>query len=672
MKLRPLLTLCAALLALSPGHATAQTSAVPGFISYQGRVVDASGNNVGAGTPVNRTVIFRIWDTPSATTDDNLIYSEAQTVTISEGEFSVLVGQGVTNTTQTYGYPEGDKKLSDLGNAFNGSARYLGVTVAAAATIATTDNEITPRQQIVSTAFAMRAKVAESVYANAISSTMLATGAVGSTQLAGASVTSDKLGVAAVLTGNLGDLSVKTAKIDNLAVTTVKIDGNAVDNTKLRDSVGLSVIGRTSNTTGDPADIIAATDGHVLRRSGTSVGFGTVGTAGIANAAITGEKIASDTAITAVQLTATNRVMTASLEFWPPPAGTFGALFKAGSPGLFPTNTSATAGDMVLLGSPRLHLATANGGAAVMTLSGSNVGIGTTTPTQAKLVVLGSVSGNAAGDSGFYVNDSGINGRIIKTIQGTYTTSIGLTLLSGTFTGQTPAARPNTSIYADGAIWSGANIVSSSDARIKNIQGRSDSSRDLDTLVQIEVTDYRYKDVIGKGNFTQKKVIAQQVEKVYPQAVNHQTDSVPDIYKTAPTKDGWVKLATDLKKGERVKLITGKDEGSVHEVLEVTKDKFLTGFRPEGDQVFVYGREVNDFRTVDYDAIAMLNVSATQQLKREKDAEIQTLRDENAALRRELAAKDASLEARLIALEGRMFRRGATETVSLKTAKAAE
>ena len=163
MKLRHLPSLCAALLALCPTLATAQTSAVPGFISYQGRVVDAAGANVGAGTPVNRTVIFRIWDNPSSTAAANLIYSEAQTVTVSEGEFSVLVGQGVENPTQTFSYSESAKKLADFGTAFNGSARYLGVTVAAGATIVTTDNEITPRQQIVSTAFAMRAKFAESI-----------------------------------------------------------------------------------------------------------------------------------------------------------------------------------------------------------------------------------------------------------------------------------------------------------------------------------------------------------------------------------------------------------------------------------------------------------------------------------------------------------------------------
>ena len=81
---------------------------------------------------------------------------------------------------------------------------------------------------------------------------------------------------------------------------------------------------------------------------------------------------------------------------------------------------------------------------------------------------------------------------------------------------------------------------------------------------------------------------------------------------------------------------------------------------------------MTDFRVVDYEAISMLNVSATQQLKREKDGEIQALRDENAALRRDLAAKDESLEARLIALERSMLKAASVKTVSLRTASVVE
>lgn len=99
------------------------------------------------------------------------------------------------------------------------------------------------------------------------------------------------------------------------------IANNAVTDAKLRDSSGLSVIGRAANTTGDPADIIAGTDNHVLRRSGTSVGFGQVATDGIATSAITYPKLGDDvkrfsvasTATAGLYFTSTGNLTTASL-----------------------------------------------------------------------------------------------------------------------------------------------------------------------------------------------------------------------------------------------------------------------------------------------------------------------------------------------------------------------
>lgn len=51
---------------------------------------------------------------------------------------------------------------------------------------------------------------------------------------------------------------------------------------------------------------------------------------------------------------------------------------------------------------------------------------------------------------------------------------------------------------------------------------------------------------MAKGDAAQKKVIAQQVEKVFPPAVSRMTDVVPDIYRSAAFKNGWIELKTDL------------------------------------------------------------------------------------------------------------------------------
>lgn len=65
-----------------------------------------------------------------------------------------------------------------------------------------------------------------------------------------------------------------TATGPNSAVATIA--NNAVTDGKFRQSAGLSVVGRSANSTGDVADITAAVDGDVLRRSGTTLGFGDV------------------------------------------------------------------------------------------------------------------------------------------------------------------------------------------------------------------------------------------------------------------------------------------------------------------------------------------------------------------------------------------------------------
>ncbi|MFH1499320.1 MAG: tail fiber domain-containing protein [Verrucomicrobiota bacterium] len=182
----------------------------------------------------------------------------------------------------------------------------------------------------------------------------------------------------------------------------------------------------------------------------------------------------------------------------------------------------------------------------------------------------------------------------------------------------------------------------SSDARIKTDLAPTDSAADLATLSRIEVTNYRHKDQSAAGATTQKKVVAQQVEQVFPQAVASRTGVVPDIYRHAEANAGWVQLATDLSVGDRVRVITPEGD-SIHPVLEANPAAFRLDLPASATDVFIYGREVPDLKSVDYDALSMLNVSATQELHRKVTT-----------LETELAARDArlkALEQRLAALE---------------------
>jgi hypothetical protein len=181
---------------------------------------------------------------------------------------------------------------------------------------------------------------------------------------------------------------------------------------------------------------------------------------------------------------------------------------------------------------------------------------------------------------------------------------------------------PNVSIVASNRIV-GSEFNSFSDARIKSVIGVSDATKDLEMLNAIKVTDYTMKDKVKFGNQTFKKVIAQEVEKVYPQVVSKHTDFIPNVYqvtsKVEKTATGYLLTFADkhnisnTAKKLRILLPEGTQIG---EITEIPSDKQvqIKSINLKSDKAFVYGEEVNDFRTVDYEGLSTLNISATQEL----------------------------------------------------------
>jgi hypothetical protein len=213
----------------------------------------------------------------------------------------------------------------------------------------------------------------------------------------------------------------------------------------------------------------------------------------------------------------------------------------------------------------------------------------------------------------------------------------------------------NPVLKADGFVM--ANYyMAYSDERIKNIEGLSKGKEDLETLKSIEITDYVYKDQVTRGDKNHKKVIAQQVEKVFPQAVGMVEGVVPDVYQMsegvvfdAATNRLDVLLSSHgLAKGERVRIMALDAEHEV-EIAEVADSNEFTIEGWEGgnvDSVFVYGRYVDDLKTVDYEAIAMLNVSATQELSIQLETAQHTIE--------ELKTQNQTLQSRLDRIESRL------------------
>jgi hypothetical protein len=96
----------------------------------------------------------------------------------------------------------------------------------------------------------------------------------------------------------------------------------------------------------------------------------------------------------------------------------------------------------------------------------------------------------------------------------------------------------------------------------------------------------------------------------------------------ADCNSGTIQIKNDLSPGERIRLIFESKE-EIATVISASPNDIKTDLSLSGN-VFVYGREVDDFRTVDYQAVSMLNVSATQALLKR----IEALERENETLKR--------------------------------------
>lgn len=678
--------LAALALAALPLAGFAQSSAVPLRISFQSRVTDAAGVPIGNTTPVNRTVTLRIWDNPTATATTNRLYSESQTVTIANGEFSLLVGSGTAVT--------GETNASTLDAVFNGDQRYLGVTIDDGTTAA--DPEVTPRQQIVTAPYAFRAKVAESVLGAAITTAMIGNNAVTTVQIADNAITTAKIAAGTIVTADIADQAITADKLAENSITTADIQAGAVTAVKIGSDVGVW------STNGTNLANVSRATGNVGVGTTTPTALISAGSA-VANSKVAvydnGSSLRGGFGWQNNQFRLHLSSASDRFSFLSAEAGTeIATLLGNGNVGI---GTSSPSDKLSVSGSLSSERLTVNGsilatGAVsfdgisfadstpsntLVTTTGGNVGIGVSTPS-VKLDVAGAVKadgasgyvfgGNGDSDGGLFSPGDGIvtiktNGTEKMRVTSSGRVGIGLTdprvpleiknnaqSLSLSISGKlnTDGANGNNdtgtaslSILTDGYIQAGGFYVNS-DARVKKVLGRSSAVADLATLGRIEITDYTYLDQTTSGNRPHKKVIAQQIEKVYPQAVNKGTGNVPDIFRPAATADGWIELSTDLKVGEQVALVTEQGH-SAWEVLEVQPGRFRTAFKSKEDKLFVYGRFVNDFLSVDYEAIAMLNVSATQELKREKDAEIAALRLAIVALQ----AKDQARDAKLASIE---------------------
>ena len=148
------------------------------------------------------------------------------------------------------------------------------------------------------------------------------------------------------------------------------------------------------------------------------------------------------------------------------------------------------------------------------------------------------------------------------------------------------------------------------------------------------------------------QIKAQEVKKIYPQVILKHADFIPNVYevtnKLTKINDGYLlSFNTTHNLSKIAKKLQVLAEGNVMQPFDIVSipsvnEVVINGTEIKGEKVFVYGEEVNDFRTVDYEGLTTLNISATQEISK---------------LIKKQAAMIENLEKRLAALESKPLQR---------------
>ena len=214
----------------------------------------------------------------------------------------------------------------------------------------------------------------------------------------------------------------------------------------------------------------------------------------------------------------------------------------------------------------------------------------------------------------------------------------------------------NVKIYTDGRV-AGEGLVAFSDERIKkNIQDIDDGYA-LETLRLIQPKRYNYIDTIMKGTEPVWGFIAQQIREVLPYSTTLLTDYIPNVFCMATVSN--TNVLTLINNGSTSKLNANangkpvlirlyiqednkenKKNVTIKTIVDDTTIIIEESLDADVSTVFVYGQEVDDFHSLNKDAIYAVAVAAVQEV----DRSVEILKTENANLKKNVSDLTTRLE----------------------------
>ena len=237
-----------------------------------------------------------------------------------------------------------------------------------------------------------------------------------------------------------------------------------------------------------------------------------------------------------------------------------------------------------------------------------------------------------------------------------------------TYTTNTTQVPYGIGIYCDGGIY-GNSIMAGSDRRIKENIREVDDSVSLQRLRDISCCYYEYKDKLSKGSETEIGFIAQQVRENMPIATSLEKMTIPNEMRNIenpqwtitsdPSGNNSYKLTIpdleDVSGNTEYRFYVSNEGDEIQQEissLENEPKSFI--FEEQWNNVFLYGKKVDDFHALIKDKLFALNFSATQEIDRIQQQEKAKLATAEAKITT-LEAENTTLKARLDAIEAKLI-----------------
>jgi len=202
---------------------------------------------------------------------------------------------------------------------------------------------------------------------------------------------------------------------------------------------------------------------------------------------------------------------------------------------------------------------------------------------------------------------------------------------SGTFIGISGASTNNSySLYADGKI-AALEFNAISDIRVKEIKNERNINDDLNIIKNIKTYNYEFLDKLEHQDTKKIGFIAQEIEKINQDFVNKSKRFIPNIYKIFHfvTEDQIeIYNDTDININDILKIevkhsITNSYEFFIVKVIDKQENKIKIYGKEYNinkddilfdENVFIYGKFVNDFLTIDINQILSINTNCIKYL----------------------------------------------------------